>query len=87
MSPNSSKLFTGAIMQSNVAGYPYKDREEGLKYGKLFMDKLKCKDLACMRAKNYTEVMDAQRQVEESTLDIIDIVLSWQRCDHALLCR
>eukprot|EP00051_Salpingoeca_urceolata_P004883 m.68490 g.68490 ORF g.68490 m.68490 type:complete len:557 (-) comp13911_c0_seq1:1443-3113(-) len=83
-SPNSTKYFSRAIMESNVAGYPYKTSREGLQYGNMFMKDLGCKDLACMQSKTADEVKQAQSKIEKSVPGILDIVVSWKSLDIVL---
>eukprot|EP00300_Choanocystis_sp_HF-7_P014733 c1879_g1_i1.p2 GENE.c1879_g1_i1~~c1879_g1_i1.p2 ORF type:complete len:414 (+),score=61.47 c1879_g1_i1:2-1243(+) len=63
-SPASAGLFTGAIMESNVAGYYYRDQEAATATGLDFAAILNCQwdDLACLQAAPLPAVISATDQ-------------------------
>lgn len=62
ISPGSKGLFSKAIMESNCLGMPYHTKESAAKNADAAFEYLKCTkgDLACMKGKTPTEILDAQ---------------------------
>lgn len=78
--PGSKDLFRAGIMESNPYALTFKTVEEAQHIGLVFKEMVDCKDLACLRAKPFAELMSAELFLETAKTTIfpgLQFYLTW----------